>query len=138
MVCSSVGGFCACRWKSVEVPSFAGRACLCVHYVHLPESKHEYYWDLSRLLRSVCLMDIVVVGSYFSARIDSLEKTERHIGDPFSLSPSRTENVDRLIQAYSYKRFFCRNRTPVIESDTGSVGTLLQLHAVELRLTTLL
>lgn len=56
---------------------------------HSPAAKDEYYCDLVRLLRSVGVMDAVVID-HFNVQMSYMAKTERHTADPFAVQPTKT------------------------------------------------
>lgn len=89
------------------------RCCLPTVFGHAPndcsspEIKDEYYWEASRLPRSVRPLDIVIGDS--DLQLGHIAEMEMQIGGQLSVPSDRTDNGDRFIQVCSDRRLFLRH-----------------------------
>lgn len=66
-----------------KLTAFDRKNCLLVVTVYAstdrssPEDKDEFYWDLSRLLRTVCPTDLVVVAGDFTVGLSGDEMAHK-------------------------------------------------------------
>lgn len=81
---------------------------------------------LSRSLRSVRTLDVMVVTGYSNAQLGCLAETERYHRSPISIPAGLTNNHDRLSQVCSHRRLvlgntnFCRGKRRHLVPSTAS------------------